>query len=85
MDGGDVGLATNNNEDVDGAAVGGGAVYLSTIGSFAVNSTSGEDEDVFVCASLSPGTTTSCPGGWSLFFDGSANGLSDDLDAIDRP
>jgi FtsP/CotA-like multicopper oxidase with cupredoxin domain len=84
MDGSDVAL-TAAGEDVDGAAVLGGAVSLTTENGFSVTGASGADEDVFVCASLTPGTTTSCPGGWSLFFDGSVNGITDDLDAIDRP
>jgi len=84
MDGSDVGL-TAAGEDVDGAAVNGGAVSLTTQNGFSVTGASGNDEDVFVCASLTPGTTTSCPGGWVVFFDGSASEITDDLDAIDRP
>ena len=86
VDGSDVEL-TAPGEDVDGATVLAGAVALTTEGDFAVTGASGADEDMFVCASLSPGRTTSCTGGWSVFFDGSARGLdgNEDLDAIDRP
>ena len=83
FDGEDVGLQAGP-ENVDAAAVVGPNVYLSTTGNFSVNSTSGANEDVFACNGGSRGPTTTCTS-FSLFFDGSANGVTDDLDAIDRP
>jgi hypothetical protein len=85
LDGNEVGLQAGP-ENIDGAAVVGSAVSLSTEGGFTIpgaGGASGDDEDVFTCASLA--SPTSCSGGWSVFFDGSANGVTDDLDAIDRP
>ena len=83
FDGSDVGLQAGT-ENVDGAAVVGANAYLSTTGGFSVNGTSGEDEDVFACNGGSRGAATTCAS-FSLFFDGSASGITDDLDAIDRP
>lgn len=84
FDGSDIGL-TLSAEDVDGAADTGGDLYLSTSGAFAVTGgTSGADEDVFRCNGGSRGEATTCTS-TSLFFDGSALGVTDDLDAIDRP
>ena len=83
FDGDDVGLQAGS-ENVDGAAVAGPDVYLSTTGNFSVAGLSGANEDVFACNGGSRGATTTCTS-FSLFFDGSANGITDDLDAIDRP
>jgi hypothetical protein len=83
FDGSDVTLQAGP-ENVDGAAVVGANVYLTTVGGFAVTGLSGEDEDVFACNGGSRGATTTCTS-FTLFFDGSANGVTDDLDAIDRP
>jgi len=85
FDGSDVRLNTTADEDVEAAAVdGNGRVYLSTLGDFSVSGLSGQDEDVFVCTPTSLGPTTACS--FSLFFDGTAHGLSaDDIDAIDLP
>ena len=59
FDGSDVGLSTSSGEDIDAAAVdAAGRIYLSTLGSFAVNGASGEDEDVFVFTPATLGTTT---------------------------
>jgi hypothetical protein len=88
MDGSDAGIGLGQ-EDVDGAAVAattGQPAFLTTDGNFTVPGLSGGDEDVLRCAALTIGAASNCTGGgWSLFFDGSANGLTDDLDAIDRP
>jgi serine protease AprX len=85
FDGSDVGLSNSSDEDVNAVAVDGqGRVYLSTLGNFSVSGLSGQDEDVFVCTPSSLGPTTACS--FSLFFDGTAHGLSaDDIDAIDLP
>jgi FtsP/CotA-like multicopper oxidase with cupredoxin domain len=83
FDASDVGLTTSA-EGVDGAAVEGGNLYLTTTGAFAVTGLSGADEDVFRCQGGSRGAATTC-GSFSMLFDGSANGVTDDLDAIDRP
>jgi hypothetical protein len=86
FDGSDVGLTTNDAEDVDAAAVAAnGDIYLSTVGNFSVAGLSGQDEDVFVCKPTTLGAATAC-NGFSLFFDGTAHGLStEDVDAIDLP
>ena len=73
FDGSDVGLS-RSSEDVDGLAVTGGSIYLSTRGNFSTNGFSGADEDVFVCHSPDTGTNTSCSS-FVLLFDGSAYGL----------
>ena len=83
VDGSDVGL-TAGGEDVDAAAVAAGDVYLSTRGGFSVSGLSGLDEDVFRCNSVTIGPATACAS-FSMFFDGSAQGITDNLDAIDVP
>ncbi|MCL4301465.1 MAG: IPT/TIG domain-containing protein [Anaerolineae bacterium] len=91
FDGSDVGLG-GAGEDVDGVSVAAdGNIYLSTDGNFNVPSLSGADEDVFICGNSGPtlpttGPVTVCPA-YSLFFDGSANGIpaGNDLDAIELP
>jgi hypothetical protein len=84
FDGSDVGLADTSGEDVDALDVtANGNIYLSTLNSFAVTGVSGTDEDVFVCVPTSLGNTTACNYLPTLFFDGSAFGLSgNDVDAI---
>lgn len=86
FDGSDVGLNTSTDEDVNAAAVDRqGRLYLSTLGNFAVDGLSGEGADVLVCTPTSLGADSAC-GGFSLFFDGTAHGLTaDHLDAIDLP
>lgn len=84
FDGSDVGLATSSNEDIDAMDVDdNGNIYLSTIGDFAVTNISGFDEDIFVCAPVSLGNTTSCNFSYAMYFDGSTWGLSaNDADAV---
>jgi|GEM_PF-2114998 len=84
FDGSDVGLADSSNEDVDALDVtSNGNIYLSTLGDFAVNGISGADEDVFVCAPTSIGSTTACNYLPTLYFEGSTWGLSaNDVDAF---
>ena len=86
FDGSDVGM-TGGGEDVDGVGVGSdGKIYLSTTGTFSVVGVSGEDEDIFVFTPTSLGDTTSGSFDPTLFFDGSAHGLSgNDLYSIDIP
>jgi len=86
FDGSDVGLSTSN-ENVDAAAVdAAGRIYLSTTGNFSVTGASGVDEDVFVFTPTTLGATTSGTFSPSLYFDGSAFGLSsNDIFAIDLP
>ncbi|HET9665564.1 MAG TPA: multicopper oxidase domain-containing protein, partial [Desertimonas sp.] len=57
FDGSDVGLQAGP-ENVDGAAVVGPDVYLSTAGNFSVTGVSGANEDVFACNGGSRGATT---------------------------
>ncbi len=84
FDGSDVALS-GNSEDVDGLAVRGGNIYLSTTGNFSTSGLSGADEDVFVCNTPNTGTNTSCSS-FTPFFDGSAYGLSgNDIFAFDLP
>jgi hypothetical protein len=78
----------NSAEDVDALELAAdGDIYLSTGDVFAVTEVSGEDEDVFVCTpTYTDGAVTSCTYSSTLFFDGSAYGLSaNDVDAINLP
>jgi hypothetical protein len=85
FDGTDVGL-TNSSEDVDGFALAGGIVYLSTAGNFSVTGVAGSDEDVFMFTPTQLGSTTAGTFSSTLFFDGSLLGLAgNDLTAIERP
>ena len=85
FDGSDVGL-TGSGEDVDGVGVdSAGKIYLSTTGNFSVSGVSGKDEDVFVFTPTTLGSSTSGTFDSTLFFDGSAEGVSSDLFAIDVP
>ena len=79
FDGSDVGLATTNNEDVNGVWVDDATsqVYLSTLGAFAVTGVSGDGADIFVCTPGSLGATTSCT--FSMYWDGSANGFGGEI------
>ncbi|MCB0060890.1 MAG: hypothetical protein KDE19_02200, partial [Caldilineaceae bacterium] len=81
FEGSDVAL-TSGSEDVDGAILNSdGNIYLTTTGNFNVTGLSGTHSDVFVCNDPVTGSTTTCAS-FSMFFDGSANGITDDLDAI---
>lgn len=81
FDGSDVGLASNNNEDVDALFVkpsdtgGLPTLYFSTVGAFGVAGLSGADEDVFAFKPTSLGSTTAGSFGPSLILDGSTYGL----------
>jgi FtsP/CotA-like multicopper oxidase with cupredoxin domain len=84
FDGGDVGLADNNGEDVNGIAESGGNIYLTTVNGFAVATLSGDGADVFSCDLPTTGPATSCTS-FTMFFDGSLEGVTDQIDAIDLP
>jgi sugar lactone lactonase YvrE len=83
FDGSDVALGSSS-EDLDALDIGpNGAIYLSTLGDFAVTGISGFDEDIFVCSPTSLGSVTVCNFSSTLFFDGSTWGLStNDVDAF---
>ena len=83
FDGSDVGL-TSSSEDIDSVDIMGGALYLSTSGSFTAGVTSGANEDIFVCEGAVTGATSSCTS-TAVAFDGSAFGLTasdEDIDAF---
>lgn len=79
-----VGL-TQTGENIDGASLADGDLYLSTSGDFSVG-VSGDNKDVFVCRSPNPGGNSNC-GLWELFFDGSDAGIggTNNVNAIDIP
>ena len=80
FDASDVGM-TAPSEDVTGVDVAGGSIYLTTLGAFSVPGLSGGGEDVFVCNSPTTGASTSCAS-FSMYFDGSAEGVTGSLDAV---
>jgi hypothetical protein len=88
FDASDIGLGGSNDRDIEGASVVGADLYFTTIG---VNGLGGDDgSDVMLCAGHATlpggnaGVTSGCSD-LSVYFDGSANGVTDRLDAIDRP
>jgi hypothetical protein len=89
LDGSDVGLSTNSNEDVDAlwvdqAITPNPDIYLCTLGDFSVTGASGANEDVFVFHPTALGSTTTGSFGPGLYFDGSLFSLSSyDVDAFD--
>jgi hypothetical protein len=84
FDGSDVDLTTNT-EDTSGAWVdASGNIYLSFNGAFSVSGVTGDEMDILQCTLGSTGTNTACS--FSLYFDGSLNGLTGEvLDGIFRP
>jgi hypothetical protein len=82
FDGSDVAL-TAGSENVDGVSVS-GSIYLSTTGNFGVTGLAGQNVDVFACNGPTTGPNTACSN-FSLYFDGSVDGVTDNLDAIDLP
>ena len=90
FDASDIGLGGFGNGDIEGAAVDGADLYFTTIGT---NGLGGDGSDVMTCAghATSPGgnagVTSSCSNTFPAtpFFDGSVEGVTDRLDAIDRP
>ncbi|GMU80800.1 MAG: hypothetical protein AMXMBFR47_06710 [Planctomycetota bacterium] len=82
FDGSDVGLSTNNNEDVDGIAVlPSGELLLTTLGSFSVSGASGNDEDLFRFTPSSLGGSTS--GSFAMRLDLSLLGITNDVKDIE--
>ena len=86
FDGSDVGV-TDPSDGIDALAVSPtGLLYLSTGNNFSVPGLSGEADDVFIFVPTSLGDTTEGVFSPTLFFDGSAFGLSgNDIFAIDLP
>lgn len=84
FDGSDVGLNNGGSEDVNGIASDGVDYYLSTNGNFNVAGLSGNGSDVFTCDSPTPGDATACAS-FTMYFDGSAEGITDAIDAFDIP
>jgi len=85
FDGSDVGLTTSG-EDVDGVALAGVDIYLSTAGLFSVTGVAGADEDVFVFTPSTLGSNTTGTFSSTLYFDGSLLGLAgNDVIAIELP
>jgi hypothetical protein len=89
FEGSDIGL-TANSEDVDGVAVSSTSIYFTTLGAFTTTTPavppawSGGMDDVWVCDSATTGSASAC-NSYATYFDGSANGITDNLDAIDLP
>lgn len=83
FDGSDIALG-GGLENVDGARASGVDLYLSTSGAYTVGgSFTGGGDDIFACQAVTFGATSACTGGYSLLFDGSLNGLVDNVDAFD--
>jgi len=80
LEGADIGLG-DFSEGVDGGDLSRGNLYLTTRGVFDTGSLAGEPEDVFVCEAFTPGTSSACSG-YSAYFDGSVEGITDSLDGI---
>jgi hypothetical protein len=80
FDGSDVGLGTNDGEDVNGLYVretgGNPILYLSTVGNFSVTGASGANEDVVVFTPTTLGANTTGTFASALALDGSVYGLS---------
>ena len=83
FDGTDVGLTTNG-EDVGGIALDNGEIFLTTLGGFSVAGLSGNDEDVFICSTPTLGENAACTT-FSMYFDGTTAGMTNQIDAIDLP
>ena len=74
FDGSDVEL-TDGTEDLDALWIAAnGDLYLSASGSFTVTGASGDEATIFICTPITLGDSTSCT--YSVFWNGSANGLS---------
>jgi hypothetical protein len=84
IDGSDIGLSNSSNEDVNGLSIKNGDLYLSTNGAFSVSGLSGTGYDVMTCTSPITGATSSCSG-FTLYFEGAAFSLLNQVDAISLP
>ena len=74
FDGSDVGLSTNNNEDLDAVDVAAtGVMSLSTIGAFSVTGVTGVDEDCFQFTPTTTGATTA--GTFTSYFVAASRGI----------
>jgi subtilisin-like proprotein convertase family protein len=81
FDGSDVGLGTNDGEDVDAlyirpSASGAPTLYFSTFGNFAVSGVSGANEDIFAFQPTRTGATTTGTFSPTLSLRGSNFGLA---------
>ncbi len=76
FDGSDAGLATTYHEDVVAlwSEPDASALYLSTLGPFAVSGAGGDSADILRCLPGSLGSDTACS--FSLFWDGSTHGFA---------
>jgi VCBS repeat-containing protein len=83
FDGSDVALSQSSGEDINDADRGtNGVIYLTTVGAFTVPGATGDGSDILACGSPTTGPNTSCT--YSIFWDGSNNGLTgQDVDALD--
>jgi hypothetical protein len=81
FDGSDVGLS-NSSENIDAVArLSDGRLLISTTGSASVSGvSSGQDEDLLAFNPTQTGSTTA--GSWSLYFDGSDVGLSNNNEDV---
>jgi hypothetical protein len=73
---------TDSSEDISGAWVdaANGDIYLSSSGAFTVGGVSGDASDIFVCAPLALGATTTCS--YTLFWDAAAAGFGSGIDGL---
>jgi hypothetical protein len=78
FDGSDIRLRS----DVDGVRVRNGDIYLSTSSAFSVGDVAGGPEDVFVCHGATTGADSACTS-YSLYFDGSTFGITNNVTAFD--
>lgn len=84
LDGSDIGLGSASSEDVGAIALdANGTLYLSTVGNFAVPGISGANEDVVVFNPNTTGPNTSGNFETPLFFDGSAAGITGNIQGLD--
>jgi uncharacterized protein (DUF779 family) len=81
--GDEVGMS-DAEENVDGTAVFGNNVHLTTTGSFVVPGLSGWDGDIITCQGLVSTPSTSCSG-FTMLFDTATGGVEVDLDALSLP
>lgn len=80
LDGSDVGL-TASSEDIKGLGrTSDGSLHFTALRNWSVAGASGDEFDVFTCANPTTGTASSCT--FSIFFDGSAEGLNGEIDAV---
>ena len=81
LDGSDVGL-TQSSEDIKGLGrTDDGSLHFAALQDWDVpGGLSGDNMDVFTCGSPVTGSSSSCS--YSMFFDGSAEGLSVEIDAV---